>query len=656
MMPLSCGRLGCPHIEVEITAQVLVAYKDKPKAPMWSDNETTEDLFGFRVHSDLIRELILDPTVLPATIGVYGDWGGGKSSIMQMLKSDFEKEPEAGKPDNGVAVLYFNGWLFEGYDEAKAALLSSILTSLRDHRRFGQKLKEEIGKLIKSVDYMRGAKTVFGGAVTAGLAGLTGGAGLVFPAILLSTLKGAGEAAPEAMKKALEKERASNPDEALTDIREFRDKFAAMLAKSDIKTLVILIDDLDRCSPERIIDNLEAIKLFLNVPNTAFVIGADRRIIRQAVTWRYREALAVAANGETSDSTDRLVEDYLEKLIQIPYRLPRLSPSEIETYLTLLFCKRHLGDEPYKKICEVARTLRLADRHRVFGQSDALEVLKGTAFPPALSQALQIGAAIASQITDVLQGNPRQVKRFLNAYFLRRKLAQVAKLDDVKDEVLVKLMLLEYSSPKLFEKLFSGMDGRTGIVKVLAEVEPKPEAKGEPSEFPKELAEWIPATRWLALAPALANVDLRDYMWVTRDRLGSTMSGTTMVPPAVKSILKLLLSDLGDRRGRAEIPKLNPAERESLAHELVSHAQRSPGEVKAFQAFLALVETDSHRADDFKGLVTRIPARDLPAALAVTIQTLAKKDTPIGKVCQLIAAGNFTGKSPFEKAMKQGAS
>lgn len=46
---------------------------------MWSDNETSDDLFGFRVHADLIRELIMDPTVLPATIGVYGDWGGGKS-------------------------------------------------------------------------------------------------------------------------------------------------------------------------------------------------------------------------------------------------------------------------------------------------------------------------------------------------------------------------------------------------------------------------------------------------------------------------------------------------------------------------------------------------------------------------------------------------
>ena len=77
---------------------------------MWPDNETSDDLFGFRVHADLIRELILDPTVLPATIGVYGDWGGGKSSIMQMLLSDFKKDP----PDIGVATLYFNGWLFEG--------------------------------------------------------------------------------------------------------------------------------------------------------------------------------------------------------------------------------------------------------------------------------------------------------------------------------------------------------------------------------------------------------------------------------------------------------------------------------------------------------------------------------------------------------------
>lgn len=148
---------------------------------MWSDNETSDDLFGFRVHADLIRELIMDPAVLPATIGVYGDWGGGKSSIMQMLRDDFEKETAGTdvevNPYKGVAVLYFNGWLFEGYDDAKAALLSSILTELRDHKRFGPKLKERAGKLLKQVDYMRGLRMLFTGAIAGGVAAATGGAG-----------------------------------------------------------------------------------------------------------------------------------------------------------------------------------------------------------------------------------------------------------------------------------------------------------------------------------------------------------------------------------------------------------------------------------------------------------------------------------------------
>ena len=99
--------------------------------------------------------------------------------------------------------------------------------------------------------------------------------------------------------------------------------------------------------------------------------------------------------------------------------------------------------------------------------------------------------------------------------------------------------------------------------------------------------------------------------------------------------------------------KLQPTERETLAHELISQAQRAPGEVRAWKGLLALADLDPHRAEDFKALVTRIPARDLPAALAITIRTLAKKDTAIGKACQQIAAGTYPGKSAFEKAIKQ---
>lgn len=627
---------------------------------MWSDNETTDDLFGFRVHADLIRELIMDPSVLPATIGVYGDWGGGKSSIMQMLREDFEMEAEGENAKansyKGVAVLYFNGWLFEGYDDAKAALLGSILMALRDHKRFGPKLKERAGRLLKQVDYMRAVRMLFTGAIVGGVAAATGGGGLaaIFPGLATGALSAAKDSVPDAVKEELEKGVDTDPDEALSDIRQFRDAFAKMLAESDIKTLVVLIDDLDRCSPDRIIENLEAIKLFLNVSNTAFVIGADRRIIRQAVAWRYRDTLKASADGP-ADSSERLVDDYLEKLIQIPYRLPRLSPSEIETYLTLLFCKRHLDPSLFSRVCEESRNQRARDRYCAFAQTNALEVLKGAVLPPKLSEALRIGAGIASQITDVLQGNPRQVKRFLNAFFLRRKLADVAKLDEVKDEILVKLMLLEYASPKLFDKLFASMDGQTGLSGILAELESQLDIKpGTTVSTPKDgLTEWVPMNRWIAMEPALADIDLRDYMWVTRDRLGSTMSGTTMVPPIVRSVLKKVLSELGDTAGRKEIHQLQPAERSILAQQLVLHAERSRGDMKAFRALMEIVEIDDQFAAEFKAVVARIPKADLPPALAIHIVTTASKPNALGKVCRSIIVENQDGKTLFEKALKQ---
>jgi len=59
---------------------------ERPSIHVWQDNETEIDLLGFDVHADLIRSVITDPTVLPVTVGVFGDWGGGKSSIMKMLQ------------------------------------------------------------------------------------------------------------------------------------------------------------------------------------------------------------------------------------------------------------------------------------------------------------------------------------------------------------------------------------------------------------------------------------------------------------------------------------------------------------------------------------------------------------------------------------------
>src|SRR2546421_10023 len=95
---------------------------------MWSDNETVEDLIGFRVHSELIADVVTDSKLLPVTLGVFGDWGSGKTSIMKMLQRQLEQ-------DEQVAVVYFDAWLFEGYDDAESAVASSSMKRLLGHNR-----------------------------------------------------------------------------------------------------------------------------------------------------------------------------------------------------------------------------------------------------------------------------------------------------------------------------------------------------------------------------------------------------------------------------------------------------------------------------------------------------------------------------------------
>lgn len=110
---------------------------------MWTDNVTDLDFLGFDVHANLIKELIKDEKMLPLTIGLFGDWGSGKSSILEVLKKDIEKEPK-------TACIYFNGWVFEGYDDAKAALLETILKEFEDEKKFGEEIKDDIKKLAQS--------------------------------------------------------------------------------------------------------------------------------------------------------------------------------------------------------------------------------------------------------------------------------------------------------------------------------------------------------------------------------------------------------------------------------------------------------------------------------------------------------------------------
>lgn len=71
---------------------------------MWADNETKDDLLGYQVHADLLRDVVLDPKMLPISIGVFGDWGSGKSSLMLLMQESIEKWRTETEEANKVGV------------------------------------------------------------------------------------------------------------------------------------------------------------------------------------------------------------------------------------------------------------------------------------------------------------------------------------------------------------------------------------------------------------------------------------------------------------------------------------------------------------------------------------------------------------------------
>lgn len=613
---------------------------------MWTDNETTTDLLGFKVHADLIRKVVTNPKLLPITFGVFGDWGGGKTSIMRMLQRDLDPKThnplsEEAKSYENVVCLYFNSWLFEGYDDAKAALLSSVLSQLSEHKRIGPKVRDKVQELLKSVSWMRVARLGIQHVALPGIAAyLSGGASLI-PALVQAAKQliagrkegeasdGKKEAGTEIKWAELlsEEKSATGPQ----SVRAFRDNFASILKDSDIKSLVILIDDLDRCSPERILECLEAIKLFLNVEHTAFVIGADPRIVRHAVAYRYASQ---AGGGVPSEEQERLINDYIEKLIQVPYRLPRLSPSETHTYMSLLFCQLHLDGQELEDCLSACEQLRAQNRYSTFGYPNIQDAFKrrSAPMPTELSNDLSFCASAAQSITEGLKGNPRQVKRFLNAFMLRNELAKVAKLDNIKNDVLIKLMILEYTAPKQFLELYDWQATQDGLPKQLAQLE----ALKDDAKPPEELStNWAPKRRWLQMPPSLAAVDLRDYFWIARDRLELSFTGVAMIPPIVRKVFEDLFSKVPTRNKQGEegLKQLSPEEADSLLNLIEQQVQLQPEQKENYLMLLKLIGLKCDgAAERLAQILLKSALEQIPPVIGTTLKTLLKERSDLSGI------------------------
>jgi predicted KAP-like P-loop ATPase len=317
---------------------------------MWTDNETDRDFLNFTGVADTVAEIVVQAQGKPISIGVSGAWGVGKSSMIRLIRRGLASRTE-GRTDNFIFVE-FNAWLYQGYDDARASLLEVIATTLAAEAAKRKTGIDKAQELLKRVNWLRAAKVIAPSALAlafglppAGLIGeifnlgkkaVTGGIG----GDDVTKIEGeAGELAGTAGGLLNPAAETSPPKE----IQAIRASFEAALKEMDV-TLVVLIDDLDRCLPPTTISTLEAIRLFLFLENTAFVIAADETMIKHAVRRHF-------------DGVDEtLVTNYFDKLIQVPIRVPPLGTQEVRAYMMLLFVENSTLPETdketiRKKVC-----------------------------------------------------------------------------------------------------------------------------------------------------------------------------------------------------------------------------------------------------------------------------------------------------------------
>lgn len=281
--------------------------------------------FHFDDYAATLSRLIASKkTKTPLAICVSGAWGAGKTTLLQRIKMMLDQtnvlrdssapellefvNPDEFPRENFrfCRTVWFNAWKYSEEDELLVALIRRILQEMSEDSF----VTEIMGKLLDPTyprrDVVRTVLSWFKISIPGVEIGLN-----------------TGEPVPTQISEKT----------AILDL--FDDAFNQLIAawvhrqlkikKTDPQEgiLVIFIDDLDRCLPEKMVQVLEAVKLFLDKKGCVFVLGADVSIVQQAIIKNYQDA------GVTGDSA----KDYLDKIIQLRFELPPIIETRMEGYL-----------------------------------------------------------------------------------------------------------------------------------------------------------------------------------------------------------------------------------------------------------------------------------------------------------------------------------
>jgi hypothetical protein len=272
----------------------------------------TTDLDSFNLPTKLapVFDILRHPnTRTPLAISIYGDWGSGKTSAMRWVDAMLrEWNTFRAKRKNKeltakiVRPVWFYPWKYHDRDDVWRGLVSEVILESIDVRsatagrvrqavkQFGIFLGRSFLHALSNVKLKAGAKGV-----------------------------AEGEFNFAALRDIYDEYRAAaHPEKAY--LNEFEESLRSWINETISKSgerMVIFIDDLDRCLPEVALEVLEAIKLYLNIPDLVFVIGVDRSVIDELVAKHYIKL------GLKEDKS----RHYLAKMFQVEVTM---GPSEVQ--------------------------------------------------------------------------------------------------------------------------------------------------------------------------------------------------------------------------------------------------------------------------------------------------------------------------------------
>ena len=383
------------------------------------DLPAREDALDFTPYVDTLAGIIASSsTRTPLTVGLFGTWGSGKTSLMRMVQNTLPQD---------FLTVWFDPWKFEREETLWRALLLKVLKALRravpddkspasrnalneltdlETALYRTTDREEAGGI--QIDWSKIASGLGKGALTVGLSFIPGGT-LLADLIKKTPDKGLDvEETVETLMAAIQRERSKIRIEHVQFLDQFQERFESLVethVKARQRRLIVFVDDLDRCLPERAIEVLEAIKLFLDVPECVFILGLDQEVIARGIEIKYRE---FGLSGDTPAAEQRrfLIEGarYLEKIIQLPFQIPPIERTKVSDFV------HGLVDEwPHEAVPQV--------------------------------------------FAEGLGENPRQIKRTVNVFLLLWQLTQKRRARPIKPVRLAKVVAIQHIHPELYEVL-----------------------------------------------------------------------------------------------------------------------------------------------------------------------------------------------------------